>query len=200
MNRRTATAAALAALAVAPAAALGASASDPSGDVTACTGECSLYNQDLKTLSGVIDGGNLTVTVEQYGAFGAAAAQYWPKVEIFTTLPDPTTPPGRSFTAAEGDFAIDNTVPPPFVQEMALFTPAASGPRPAPLASVTTTFTSTSSVVYTLPMSAIGTPSSLRLRAYQTSATPQGAVDVLPDAGVLAVAAAGAPAAGPRRW
>jgi hypothetical protein len=67
---------------------------DPSGDVLPCTGECGTRDQDLKSVSVESSGGQVTFTVEQYGAFTDAGSCrcFFPQLHVYlgsTTLAKP---------------------------------------------------------------------------------------------------------------
>jgi hypothetical protein len=180
---------------VAPASVLAATASDPSGDVAACTGECSLYDQDLASLDASLSGSDLVVTVHQYGTggkgpFTSASPLYWPIVELYTTNPAPTAGPTASWYAHEGNFAIESCVGPAGTG-IGLFVPGPTAPCAAgSVGTVTQATPDANTVTYTVALSSLGSPATIGVRAWQTSATPAGAVDVVPDTGLLSVASA----------
>jgi hypothetical protein len=181
-----------------------ASVADPAGDVLACTGECSNYDQDLKSLIVAANGANLEVTVEQFGTggsgpFTSACGYYWPIIEIFTASADPAGPPTGSFFARVADFAIGSfncLASPGGIGHKLVVPPTVPGPSTVSLAVVTTTNPDLNTVTYSVPLAAVGgTVAGLRVRAWQTSASPPGAVDVVPDTGTL-LAGASVPAGG----
>src|SRR4051812_1846675 len=66
--------------------------SDPQGDVLACAGECSLYDQDLKAVTVADSGGTISVTIDQYGAFTSGCRCFFPQVHFFTASSTLTAP------------------------------------------------------------------------------------------------------------
>lgn len=188
------------------------SASDPSGDVLSCSGECSLYDQDLSSIALAMSGSNLVVTVTQYGLGGSGPFQsaqplYWPQIDLYTTSPDPTAgPEWSSQTSHPIDYGIHdrfdiNQVP---VDRMELihFTPGVPyySYLPPIETHVAYTFLSNSSVEYSVPLADLGNPSTVRARAWQTGtgdASSHKIVDVAPDSGVVGVGAPGGPGPGP---
>ena len=187
------------------------SASDPSGDVLSCTGECSLYDQDLSSIALAVSGSNLVVTVTQHGLggsgpFHSALPLYWPQIDLYTTSPDPTTGPEWSFQTTQPiDYGIHdrfdiNQVP---VDRMELihFTPGIPyySYLPPIETHVAYTFLSNSSIEYTVPLADLGNPSGVRARAWQTGtgdASSHKIVDVAPDSGVVGVVTPGGPGPG----
>jgi hypothetical protein len=188
----TTTLAMLVALAIsANLAAAASSATDPQGDVLSCTGECSLYNQDLKSISVAISGGTLLITVSQYGPFTSATKYYWPAIDLYTTTPDPTKPP---------DLPDLDTEPADYY----LYKGFSSDPQKSQLihvgpagwaashqvieTSVAYTNPDASTVVYSIPLADIGSPASVRARAWQGGTRDTGShrvVDWIPDSGVV---------------
>jgi hypothetical protein len=178
------------------------SASDPSGDVLSCTGECSNYDQDLSSIALAIDGSNLVVTVSQYGVdgmgpFQSALPLYWPQIDLYTTSPDPTTGPEWSYQTTQPiDFGIhdrfDGSQTPVDRMELIHFTPGSPyyGYLPPIEYHVAYTFLTSSSVAYTVPLADLGNPSGIRARAWQTGTGDSSShkiVDVAPDSGVVGV-------------
>jgi hypothetical protein len=187
------------------------SASDPSGDVLSCSGECSNYDQDLSSIGLAVDGSNLVVTISQYGVdgmgpFQSALPLYWPQVDLYTTSPDPTSAPEWSFQTTQPiDFGIhdrfDASQVPVDRMELIHFTPGT--PYYSYLPPIEThvpyTFLTSSSVEYTVPLAQLGNPSGIRARAWQTGTGDTGShkiVDVAPDAGVVGVGTPGGPGPG----
>jgi hypothetical protein len=187
------------------------SASDPSGDVLSCTGECSNYDQDLSSIALAIDGSNLVVTITQYGVdgmgpFQSALPLYWPQIDLYTTGPDPTAGPEWSYQTTQPiDFGIhdrfDGSQSPVDRMELIHFTPGSPYYSYLPPIEyhVAYTFLTSSSVAYTVPLAELGNPSGVRARAWQTGtgdATSHRIVDVAPDSGVVGVGAPGGPGPG----
>ncbi len=67
---------------------------DPAGDVLACSGECSTHDQDLRKVNVESSGGQVSFTIEQYGAFTdpIVCRCFFPQLHIYlgsTTLAKP---------------------------------------------------------------------------------------------------------------
>jgi hypothetical protein len=187
------------------------SASDPSGDVLSCTGECSNYDQDLSSIALAVNGSNLEVTITQYGLGGSGPFQsalplYWPQIDLYTTSPDPTAGPEWSFQTTQPiDYGIhdrfDGSQVPVDRMELIHFTPGAPyySYLPPIETHVAYTFLTSSSVAYTVPLAELGNPSGVRARAWQTGtgdASSHKIVDVAPDSGVVGVGTSGGPSPG----
>jgi hypothetical protein len=189
------------ALFILPGAADAASVADPAGDVIACTGECSNGDTDLKSLTAVVNGANLDVTISQYGTGGCGSftnVGYWPFIEVYTSAAAPAGPPTTSGQINSGNFAIlaasnGNCGGSPPTQRFfairAVPTTDIFGPSVPSLATVTWSILDPNTATLSVPLSVFGgDTSNLRIRAWQTGATtPAGAVDVVPDTGLLAV-------------
>jgi hypothetical protein len=175
-----------------------ASVNDAAGDSIACSGECSNGDTDIKSLTGVVNGANLDVTVSQYGTGGCGSftnVGYWPLIEIYTNSADPAGAPSTSFTVNSGDFALIASgngncglaATTRWYSVRAVPTTYLFGAAPT-LATVTASIPEANTATLSVPLAALGSaPNGIRLRAWQTSATPAGAVDVAPDSGTLAV-------------
>jgi hypothetical protein len=181
------------------ASAAAAAASDPQGDVLSCTGECSLYDQDLKSISLSISGGSLLVTVTQYGPpcsyrpasclgpFTKAQKLYWPQVDLFTTRA--VSAPDFPFLAtAPADYYVYvGYVGGSATYAMQLVHVAEGGWNAGHQIVESQVALSTpdqNSVVYTVPLADIGNPATIRARAWQGGTSDQGSnriVDVVPD-------------------
>jgi uncharacterized membrane protein YgcG len=171
---------------------------DDQGDVLSCTGECSIYDQDLSAVTVDDSGGTITFTIDQYGAFTSGCRCFFPQVHIFT----------GSTTLTAPDFYIANYVgSPPNAYPMGVFdyavsqaNPCGSGPGHYGGAygagltyAVTPTIVSPTEVVYSFPASAIGNPASFGWRVVepaqsrcQTQGNPETApLDSAPDVGML---------------
>lgn len=171
--------------------------SDGQADVLSCSGECSLYDQDLSAVRVVDSGGVITFTIDQYGAFASACHCYFPQVHIFTGSSSLTAP----------DFYTASYYLGPFPYPIGLFNyatsqadPCSAGPGHNGGASgtglvytITPTIVSSTEVVYSFPASAIGNPASFGWRVVepaqsrcQTSGNPETApLDSAPDVGTL---------------
>src|SRR4051812_44595854 len=76
----------------APAAATTQTVDDPAGDVQTCEGECSMYDQDLRSVTVDDGGGTISITIQQYGAFAGACNCYYPQVQFYFDSTDPAAP------------------------------------------------------------------------------------------------------------
>ena len=67
---------------------------DKANDVLPCTGECSTHDQDLKGVSVSSSSGQVTFTIEQYGAFTdpVTCRCYFPQLHIYTGSALPAKP------------------------------------------------------------------------------------------------------------
>jgi hypothetical protein len=175
------------------ASALGSSAvSDPRGDVLSCTGECSSYDQDLKALSLTVSGGQLLITVHQYGTSGTqgpftqAQKLYWPQVDIYTTRPENDAPDFPYLAAHPADYYVyvgysSGTYA---MQLVHVSTGGWNAGHQVVKASVPYTEPDQNSVTYKVSLADLGNPGSVRVRAWQGGTSDPGShkiVDVVPD-------------------
>ena len=185
---------------------------DPANDVLPCTGECSTHDQDLKGVSVSSSGGQVSFTIEQYGAFTdpMTCRCYFPQVHIYT---------GSALPAKPDYYTAEWTGSPPatgILRPIALFDRSVSGPTDGPppnscpipggfngagkVADIPPVTPSATSVTYSFPLAAIGSPASFGWRIAEPAASTcrtQGNPepnprDVLPDTGLATYAAAGA--------
>ena len=155
---------------------------DKANDVLPCTGECSTHDQDLKGVSVSSSGGQVSFTIEQYGAFtdSTTCRCYFPQLHIYTSSALPAKPDYYTAEWAGG---------PPFgiLRPIALFDRSVSGPTNGPPpnscpipggfngAGLLVDFgkdlpTSATSVTYSFPLSAIGSPASFGWRIAEPAA------------------------------
>ena len=183
---------------------------DPQGDVLPCTGECSTHDQDLKGVSVSSSGGQVSFTIEQYGAFTdpMTCRCYFPQLHIYTGSALPAKPDFYTAEWAGG---------PPFgiLRPIAVFDRSVSQtgtgvnncPTPGGFNGAGLLVdlgkdppTSATSVTYSFPLAAIGSPASFGWRIAEPAAgtcqiqgNPEpNPRDVLPDDGLATYPAAGA--------
>ena len=162
-------------------------AADRRGDVRSCTGECSTYSVDLKSISLSRSNGYLVIRVDQYGAFQKANPLYWPQIELYTTSATPTRGPAPPWAAHHADFSVyvnnpnGGTCHAPKGYEMDLW----KGGRVVwVLSSSSCRWPSRSSIASYVPLKKIGNPRKVRARAWQAAVGSNGkpyARDVAPD-------------------
>ncbi len=142
---------------------------DPDGDVLACSGECSSFDQDLQRVEVNASGGQVSFTIEQYGAFtGPTVCRcYFPQLYVYLGSTTPAKP--DYYTAAWSG---------PFPYPIALFdrslTQTGLGVNNCPipsgfngvgkLADIPSVIPSATSVTYSFDLAAIGNPGSFDWR------------------------------------
>jgi hypothetical protein len=156
-------------------------AADPRGDVLPCTGECSAYDQDFRSVTVTDQSGVITFTIQQYGAFTMPAVChcYWPQVHIYLTEAGPPSLPDfcTSFSAQLG----------PYPYPIGLFSGPCQITRPGGFGSLVRrlepTVVDATTIKYAFPASAIGNPNSFRWRVVQFGSPSP--VDWVPDSGTV---------------
>jgi hypothetical protein len=183
---------------------------DPAGDVLPCSGECSTFDQDLSRVSVESSGGQVSFTIEQYGAFtGPTVCRcFFPQLHIYNT--------GAALPAKPDYYTAEWSGDPPFgiLRPIALFdrslTQTGIGVNNCPIpggfngvgkvADILPKDPTAAPVTYTFDLAAIGNPQSFDWRVAepaastcQTQGNPEpNPRDVLPDTGLASFAAAGA--------
>ena len=156
------------------------SATDPRGDVLPCTGECSAYDQDFRSVTVTDQAGVITFTIQQYGSFTypKVCHCYWPQVHIYLAGGPPSLPDFcTSFSAQLG----------PYPYPIGLFKGPCQITRPGGTGSLVQKLdpvvVDATTVKYSFPASAIGNPSPFRWRMVQFGSPSP--VDWIPDTGTV---------------
>jgi hypothetical protein len=154
---------------------------DPRMDETHCTGECSNYNVDLKTVQLSRSHGNLLIKVTQWGAFKKAQPLYWPQVELYTHSRVPHSDPQAPFTSSS--HVADYTIYVGYGKstcytngtgyEMDLY----KGTTKVQV--VSCQWVSPKAIVYKVPLAKLGKPAKVHARAWQADVS--GPRDVAPN-------------------